>query len=80
MILCSIFQIIPCIPVEQQVYIVNWSIIHQLFQFAALVHIPGNLRFHQSAVNVNLQIAVPPGRRGRNIRPVRAIIGGQKAA
>ena len=36
---------------EQQVYIVHRRIVHQPLQLAALVHIPCNLRFYQSAVN-----------------------------
>ena len=36
---------------EQQVYIVNWRIIHQPLQLAAFVHIPSNLGFYQGAVN-----------------------------
>ena len=51
MILRYIAQILLNIPVEQQVHIVNWRIINQPSQFTALIHIPGNLGFHQSAVN-----------------------------
>ena len=50
-ILRHIPQILPDISVEQQVYIVNWRIVHQPFQLAALEHIPRNLGFHQGAVN-----------------------------
>ena len=51
MVFRQIPQILPNIPVEQQVHIVNWSIINQPLQLAALKHIPGDFGFHQSAVN-----------------------------
>ena len=51
MILRYSSQILPKIPVQQQVYIVHRRIINQPLQLAALVHIPCNLRFYQSAVN-----------------------------
>ena len=51
MILRYSSQILTKIPVQQQVYIVHRRIINQPLQLAALVHIPCNLRFYQSAVN-----------------------------
>ena len=53
MVFRHIPEILTNIPVEQQVHIVNRRIVHQPFQFAALVHILCNLGFHQSAVNGN---------------------------
>ena len=51
MILRYSFQILPKIPVQQQVYIVHRRIINQPLQLAALIHIPCNLGFYQGAVN-----------------------------
>ena len=46
-----ISQILPNIPMEQQINIVNWRIIHQPLQFTAFVYIPCNLGIHQSAID-----------------------------
>ena len=53
MVLRHIPQILLDIPVEEQIHIVNGRIVHQPFQFTALVYIPCNLGFYQGAVNGN---------------------------
>ena len=51
MIFRHIPQILPHIPMQQQIYIVHWSIIDQPIQFAGFVHIPGDLAFDSDTVN-----------------------------
>ena len=51
MIICRISQILPNVPVEQQIHIVHRGIIYQLIQFAGFVHIPGNLVLDPGAVD-----------------------------
>ena len=51
MIVRRISQILPDVPVEQQVHIVHRSVVNQPIQFACLIHIPCDLVFDSGAVD-----------------------------
>ena len=58
MIVRRVSQILPNVPVEQQVHIVYWGVIDQPIQFAGFVHIPGDLAFDSDTVNRDYAIAL----------------------